>query len=104
MKKHQCELAAIVVFLALVLVGVLSMWFSKLVATSEFYPTTAVVIEVDTENNVVTCRDFGGRVWQFRETDDWYKGDIVSMLMDDHGTQSVIDDTVIKVRYSGYFE
>lgn len=64
------------------------------------YPSTAVVVSVDRENDVVTCVDGNGEEWQFTEADDWLVGDAVSMLMNDKGTQSIYDDEIVSVRYS----
>lgn len=64
------------------------------------YPSTAVVVSVDRENDVVTCVDGNGEEWQFTEADDWLVGDGVSMLMNDKGTLSIYDDEIVSVRYS----
>lgn len=64
------------------------------------YPSTAVVVSVDRENDVVTCIDGNGEEWQFTEADDWFVGDLISMLMNDKGTPSIYDDEIVSVRYS----
>ena len=64
------------------------------------YPSTAVVVSVDRENDVVVCVDGNGEEWQFTEADDWFVGDLVSMLMNDKGTPSIYDDEIVSVRYS----
>lgn len=68
------------------------------------YPHTAVVKEVDYEENVVYCEDFNGHVWSFTETEDWMKNDVVSMIMDSMGTDEIEDDEIISIKYSGYIE
>ena len=71
---------------------------------AEQYPTTMIVNELDYDENIVICIDFNGNEWAFEEIEDWCIGDIASMIMDDMGTESIYDDTIIMVRYSGYVE
>ena len=71
---------------------------------AEQYPTTMIVNELDYDENMVICIDFNGNEWAFEEIEDWCIGDIASMIMDDMGTESIYDDTIIMVRYSGYME
>lgn len=66
----------------------------------QLYPSTAIVVSVDRENNVVTCVDGNGEKWEFTDADDWLVGDLVSMLMNDKGTPSIYDDEIVSVRYS----
>lgn len=73
-------------------------------AYAEQYPTTMIVNELDYNENIVICVDFNGNEWAFEEIEDWCIGDIVSMIMDDMGTELIYDDTIIMVRYSGYME
>lgn len=69
---------------------------------AEQYPTTMIINELDYDENIVICIDFNGNEWAFEEIEDWCIGDIASMIMDDMGTESIYDDTIIMVRYSGY--
>lgn len=71
---------------------------------AEQYPTTMIVNELDYDENIVICIDFNGNEWAFEEIEDWCIGDIASMIMDNMGTESIYDDTIIMVRYSGYVE
>lgn len=66
----------------------------------QLYPSTAVVVSVDRENDVVVCVDGNGEEWQFTKANDWFVGDLVSMLMNDKGTPSIYDDEIVSVRYS----
>jgi len=68
------------------------------------YALTTVVVELDAENDVVTCKDFNGNLWEFEGCEDWAIGDIASLLMSDRGTEKIYDDTIISARYNGYFE
>lgn len=71
---------------------------------ANLYPTTAVVYELDRENDLVTVEDANGNLWQFEGCEDWDINDICSMLMDDCGTASIYDDEIVMVRYSGTTE
>ena len=69
---------------------------------ARLYPTTAVVVELDRENDIVTCADYAGNLWEFEGCEDWETGDVASLLMCDLGTASIYDDTIEMVRYSGH--
>ena len=69
-----------------------------------YYALTTVVVELETENDVVTCEDFNGNLWEFEGCEDWVIGDIASLLMNDKGTEKIYDDTIIDTRYSGSSE
>lgn len=73
-------------------------------AYADIYPTTMIVVELDNQHDIVICEDFNGNQWAFEGIEDWCIGDIVSMIMDDMGTESIYNDTIIMVRYSGYME
>lgn len=69
------------------------------------YPKTVKIVYLDWNNDIVTCIDGAGEVWQFTECDDWCVGDLVSLLMDDNGTQdSIYDDVILMTIYSGFYE
>ena len=71
--------------------------------TSELYPLTARIVSLDYENDIVTCIDGTGNLWDFYECDDWQIDDFVSLLMNDNGTPEMIYDDIIEmVRYSNF--
>jgi hypothetical protein len=70
----------------------------------EIYPLTTVVVDVDTETDVVTVQDFNGNLWTFYGVEDWIEGDICSLTMYKSGTEIIYDDQIIQTRYSGYFD
>lgn len=75
------------------------------VSTHSVYPLTAHVVEVDRVTDVVTCEDGAGNLWKFKGCEDWEEDDFVSLLMNDNGTNETVYDDIIKmVRYSGTFE
>lgn len=66
---------------------------------------TTPATETETESVVIVCEDFNGNIWEISTDDgDWFKGDIVTAIMDSKGTESVYDDEVVCARYSGYLE
>ena len=68
-----------------------------------YYPLTAFVTEINTNENLISVTDKNGQVWQFEDSGDWRKEDICSMIMNDNGTKSIFDDEVIMVRNEGRF-
>ena len=98
---------AITATVCAVLLIVFCVWFVLMPNTTkpiaQVYPMTAQVIELDRENDIVTCVDGAGILWEFTECDDWQTGDFVSLLMNDNGTTSIYDDTIEMVRYAGIF-
>ena len=69
------------------------------------YPLTVQVVELDRENDIVTCVDGAGNGWEFYGVEDWQIGDFASLLMDDNGTtETVYDDIILMARYAGIFE
>ena len=65
-----------------------------------YYPLTAVVTQVDYDNNTVTFDD-GQNAWQIKGTEDWIAGDTASLLMDDKGTPEIEEDEIKQAHYSG---
>ena len=70
---------------------------------TENYPLTAIVTEINPEIDVVSITDNNGSVWQFCGVEDWKEGDICSVIMNDNGTETIFDDTIVTTRYGGRF-
>ena len=86
--------------------------FSVLIALG-LYAQTFVVTEIVTtpatemtvESVVIVCEDFNGNVLEIPTDDgDWFEGDIVTVILDSKGTDSIYDDEVVCAQYSGYIE
>ena len=90
MKKISAVVALV---LALVLCGS---------ACADLYPTTARVTKVDRSADLVTVETVTGLLFTFEGCEDWEEGDCCSLLMDDNGTDSVLDDLVLDAIYSGW--
>ena len=71
---------------------------------AETYPLTTVVVDVDRMEDVVTVIDFNGNEWQFDGCEDWFVGDVCSMVMDDMNTDIVYDDEIVDLRYDGWLD
>ena len=71
-------------------------------ATCEYYALTTCVVEVDRDNDIVTCEDSNGNLWEFYGCEDWQEGDCASLLMNDQGTPSIYDDAIEGARYSAW--
>ena len=69
---------------------------------SNLYALTTVVIEVDRDNDTVTCEDYNGNLWEFYGAEDWVEGDCASLLMNSQGTQKIYDDTIEGAKYSAW--
>ena len=79
-------------------------WFSALKpsVSSNEYPMTCKVVEVNKNDNTVSAIDAVGNEWVWNGVEDWQFGDCVSMIMDDNGTDEIYDDIIVSVRYSAW--
>ena len=69
------------------------------------YPETMMVIDFDYEENLVICTTYGGReTFGFKGIEDWEIGDLVSMIMNDNGTEFQYDDMIEDEKWSGYVD
>lgn len=75
----------------------------KIVFTSynqnHLYAQITKVVETDTRHDEVICVDEQGNEWIFTGIEEWQVDDIAIMVMDDHKTEKVEDDTIITVTY-----
>lgn len=68
----------------------------------DIYPETAVVCDVDYKQDIVTVETKGGFQYQFYGVEDWMVDDVVSLLMKKNETESIRDDEIVMVTYSGF--
>lgn len=68
----------------------------------ERYALTTCVVEVDRDNDIVTCEDYNGNLWEFYGAEDWEIGDCVSLLMNSKGTEKIQDDTIENAKFSAW--
>jgi len=69
---------------------------------AEIYPETAKVVEVDYTTDLVTVETCTGFTFVFEGCEDWFEGDGVSLLMDDNGTEFIVDDAILKAEYTAW--
>lgn len=66
---------------------------------STLYPETGKVVLIS--GDAVTVETSTGNLFEFYGSEDWFVGDIASMIMDSCGTDVVTDDVIITAKYSG---
>lgn len=67
------------------------------------YPKTFIVSACDLDNDKVFLVDFNGNEWTISGIEDWMEGDVASAIMSDNGTpDSIYDDKILDIQYSGY--
>lgn len=87
---------------ALALVMALMMVGTCALASAEYYADTFVVVEVDYDTDTVWLMDFSGHMYSFEGCEDWMVADLCSVLMDNNGTDLILDDVILSCRYSGW--
>ena len=114
MKKKYSETRkqvakGILAFLGIVLA------ISMVISTSTFaretttYPETGIITSIDFADDYSSClleiTVANGNIFSYYSEDcDWWYNDIVSMIMDDKGTDIVYDDEILMIQYSGRLE
>ena len=109
MKKWETIVAVILVVItlialvALVACAVVEAKTSKsetvYLTNGTYYALTTVVVEVDRDNDTVTCEDYNGHLWEFYGCEDWEIGDLCNLVMFDCGTAEVTDDVIVRATY-----
>lgn len=73
-----------------------------LTASADVYPMTAKVVEVNYDEDIVTVETFTGFLFSFEGCEDWAEGDCASLIMDDNGTEKILDDMIVMAQYGGW--
>jgi hypothetical protein len=76
---------------------------------SNLYPETGIITAIDFEDDYSDClleiTVANGNIFScYSENCDWWYNDIVSMIMDDNGTEYVDNDEIVMIQYSGRLE
>lgn len=74
------------------------------------YPRVMEIVDIEagedgklgTEDDVAVCVDAVGYEWDFEGPEDLEIDDVVVCTMYDNGTQTIFDDEIIDVVWSGY--
>lgn len=69
-------------------------------ANINMYPRAMEIVEV--HDDIAICVDAVGYEWEFTEPEDLIVGDLVICMMDTKGTETIFDDEITHVYYSGY--
>lgn len=95
-------LALVTLFFFLVVHGQRPKDIGENLTNGWYYALTTCVVEVDRDNDIVTCEDSNGNLWEFYGCEDWQEGDCASLLMNSKGTTSIKDDEIIGARYNSW--
>lgn len=71
---------------------------------NHYYPTTMIITRLDHDNDIIIMEDFNGHVWMYDGIEDNLIGDIMSCIMYNNKTESIYDDKIVKMKYTGYVE
>lgn len=66
------------------------------------YPQGFIVTEVDHEADTIILTTATGYDYIWEGAEDWQEGDQVSAIMNDRGTPSILDDSIICIKYVGF--
>ena len=67
------------------------------------YPRAMEITRVDLMADKAICIDATGHEWEFYEPEDLEEGDIVICTIYDNGTETIVDDEIVNVIWSGYW-
>lgn len=77
---------------------------AMLIFNGTIYSTTCVIVDTDYETDTVTMSTASGYLYQFEGIEDYWNGDLVSVIMYNNGTPEIIDDVILSHRYVGWTE
>lgn len=96
--KDKAAIFAIALILS-VITGAIATSIPK---PKNLYPETAIVVSTNESQNLLTLMTATGHVFTYETPiEDWLPGDICSMIMNSRGTETVEDDRILQIRYSG---
>jgi len=76
----------------------------SLIGSGVFYPDTMKITEIDREHDLVICETATGFEYAFYGAEDYQPGWLVSVIMFNSLTDTVLDDEIVAARYAGDFE
>ena len=77
---------------------------SALTVRTETYSRAMIIDSYNKANDEVICVDAVGLEWSFYGLEDLEVGDMIICTMSDNGTrETIIDDEIIDVEWSGYW-
>lgn len=66
------------------------------------YPQGFIVTEVNQEEDTITLTTATGYDYIWTGSEDWQEGDQVAAIMNDNSTPSILDDSIICIKYVGF--
>lgn len=93
-------IALVCAVIVLTLSGVFLAKMVEAIPETDEYPSTMLVVCTDRVTDEVTLQDSTGHLWVFNGVEDWMPGDCASVIMNNNGTAEIVDDAIVKVRYS----
>lgn len=72
--------------------------------TGKEYPQTFIVSDIDTEADIIYLETFSGMVYTWKGVEDWQIKDIAAATMNDNGTETITDDTIKQLVYTGWID
>lgn len=99
MKKKILYLTTII--LTIIVTVIITLTFVE----NHFHSRIGMITNIDTEADIITVTCGNGNTFEFYgEQEDWFIGDLCSMIFYDNGTEIVKDDKIVSMRYGGYLE
>ena len=68
----------------------------------QHYGLIVVVNDLDYDTDTVYMVDLNGEEWMMDGCKGWHIGDVISLVMDTMGTESIYDDVIIVLPYQGW--
>ena len=101
MKNRVVSIILIIVF---ILCGYIELLYflGREDQAKHYYALTTIVQTVDVENDTVVIKDSKGNTWNFSGVENWKVNDVCSCLMDNKGTSSIYDDSIVSTSYGGF--
>lgn len=106
MSKKMAAILMVIMMLTGMVLGVPlgKQWMREHTTVTDTYPRMGIVTVVDHDNDLITITDSVGFDWLWEGAEDWYEGDLASMIMDTNGTESITDDIIVDISYSGWLQ
>jgi len=70
--------------------------------THNTYNMAMKIIQLNYSQDIVTCENSTGFIFEFYGCEDYYMNDIIICEMDSNGTKQITDDMIIDTIFSGF--
>ena len=94
--------ASAILYIVIVLMFVLT---APAFAQATIYARVGVVVEINRVENYYLIEDAAGFLWEDEDPEDFVEGDVVVMMLADiEKTNEILDDAILSVEATGFFE